>query len=39
MERKIAQLLNDANRHGVKDDYLTDVMRDYFVYSKVSVVK
>lgn len=38
MERQLAKLLNDANRLGVKDDNLADVIRDYFIDSKVSVI-
>jgi hypothetical protein len=31
MNTQIAKLLNQAARHGVKDDNLLEVIRDYFI--------
>ena len=40
MDKKIAVLLNEAAKHGIHDPNLTDVIQDYFTFSKVrSLIK
>ena len=40
MDKKIAVLLNKAAKHGIRDPNLTDVIQDYFTFSKVrSLIK
>ena len=40
MDKKIAILLNVAAKHGIRDPNLTDVIQDYFKFSKVrSLIK
>ena len=40
MDKKIAVLSNEVAKHGIRDPNLTDIIQDYFTFSKVrSLIK